>query len=84
MWRVKEGYPVDPEDPDAVPEDQYVKLPLDTLEQQGGFWERDTYGKPLWADNGAIKYPWHKWQSGTKGDNLDIWIAFEFNPEVDL
>ncbi|KAI5847392.1 hypothetical protein DFP73DRAFT_630662 [Morchella snyderi] len=84
MWRVPPDYPVDPNDPNAVPADKFIKLPLGELEQQGGFWERDRDGKHIWLDNGAIKYPWHKWQADDTANGLDVWIAFEYNPEVEL
>lgn len=84
MWRVPPDFPVDPEKPNDVPADKFIKLPLEALEQQGGFWERDRDGKPIWLDNGAVKYPWHKWQADNKKDGLDVWIAYEFNPELCL
>lgn len=71
-----------PADPNTIPSDDFIRLPLATLEQQGGFWERDSYGKPVYNDSGAVVYPYHKWQAGDGGDNLDIWAAIEFNPAL--
>ncbi|PWW77858.1 hypothetical protein C7212DRAFT_342494 [Tuber magnatum] len=80
MWRVKPGVSVDPKNPnDVLPED-FEKLPLADWEEQGGFWDRDCKGNPIYAASGAVSYPWHKWQAGTTDDYLDIWAAVEFNP----
>jgi len=80
MWRVKPGVSVDPENPNAVSPEDFEKLPLADWEEQGGFWDRDCNGNLIYTANGAVSYPWHKWQAGTMYDYLDIWAAVEFNP----
>jgi len=83
MWRVMDGVYVDPNDPNAVPPEYFDKLPLGKLEQHGGFWDRNSVGAPTRRDNSAsVSYPWHKWQAGDEADALDIWTAFEFNPDL--
>lgn len=83
MWRVTDGVYVDPNDPNAVPPESFDKLPLGKLEQHGGFWDRNCVGTPMRRENSkSINYPWHKWQGGDEGDALDIWTAFEFNPDL--
>ncbi|KAG0639094.1 hypothetical protein HOY80DRAFT_964884 [Tuber brumale] len=80
MWRVKPGVTVDPGSPNNVSPEDFEKLPLADWEEQGGFWDRDCKGDPIYTANGAVSYPWHKWQAGTMDDYLDIWAAVEFNP----
>ena len=83
IWRVKDGVVVDPEHPDAVPPEDFDKLPLGSLERYGGFWDRDCKGEPIRREKSAsVSYPWHKLQAGNKGDALDIWTQFEFNPDL--
>ncbi len=41
--------------------------------------------KPMFRKDGTVLYPWHKWQSGkddTSNQSFDVWIAFEFNPQL--
>lgn len=83
MWRVKDGVVVDPEHPNDVPDKDFDKLPLAAGEQHGGMWERDTYNKPIYRENGTPDYPWHKWQAGNTGSSIDVWTAFEFNPKLE-
>lgn len=80
MWRVKPGVTVDPENPNDVDPKDFITLPLAAGEQHGGMWERDTYNKPIYRENGTPDYPWHKWQGGDTADSIDVWTAFEFNP----
>ncbi|KAH8676425.1 hypothetical protein BGZ60DRAFT_513367 [Tricladium varicosporioides] len=60
---------------------EHVKMPR--LYEHGGLWNRDSYGNPIRGPNNIISYPWHKWQAGS-GPNIDIWLALEFNPGLDL
>lgn len=83
MWRVKPGVVVDPDHPNDVPPKDFITLSLANGEQHGGMWERDTYDKPIYREDGTPNYPWHKWQAGNRGHSLDIWTAFEFNPLLD-
>jgi hypothetical protein len=53
------------------------------LHEHGGLWNRDSYNEPVRGDKGVVSYPWHKWQAGS-GDNVDVWLALEFNPALDL
>lgn len=81
MWRVRPGVIVDPQQPDDTNDpNDFIKLPLDSLEEQGAFWRMDCKHAPERRENWSIDYPWHKWQAGDK-DGLDIWTAFEYNPE---
>lgn len=75
---MKPGVSVDPGNPNDVSPEDFEKLPL--AEEKGGFWDRDCNGNPIYAANGAVSYPGHKWQAGTMDDYLDIWAAVEFNP----
>ena len=83
MWWVKDGVTVDPNDPDATndPAD-FDKLPLASLEEHGRLWNTDCTGKPIRRQNSSVDYPWHKWQAGDQKDGQDIWVAFEYNPEL--
>ncbi|KAF8253321.1 hypothetical protein K440DRAFT_642294 [Wilcoxina mikolae CBS 423.85] len=53
------------------------------LDEYGGMWKRDTYGKAQRTADGIVVYPYHKWQSGDT-DGIDIWAAIEFNPYLNL
>ena len=84
MWKVKDGVKVDPKNPNGTNNpDDFDKLPLKTLEQHGRLWMVDCKGVPLRRKNTSVDYPWHKWQAGTEKDGLDIWVAFEYNPDLD-
>jgi hypothetical protein len=55
-------------------------------DEHGPFFEHQA-GKPVLLDNGAVKYPWHGWQSGhdDKGvQTYDLVAAFEISPDYVL
>lgn len=82
MSRLKKDFEkTPPEDLNKLGEEAFDHLELKPLEEHGGMWERDPYGKPVRGKNNVVKYPWHKWQAG-KGSDVDLWLALEFN--VDL
>ncbi|KAH6844715.1 hypothetical protein B0I37DRAFT_446698 [Chaetomium sp. MPI-CAGE-AT-0009] len=60
---------------------EHVKLPR--LYEHGGLWYRDSYGNAVRGKDNVVSYPWHKWQAGS-GPNVDVWLALEFNPDLDL
>ncbi|GKT90380.1 FG-GAP repeat-containing protein [Colletotrichum tofieldiae] len=77
MWRLKEG-----KDPKSAGPDDFDKVPLPRLNEHGGLWYRDSYGDAVRGHNNVVSYPWHKWQGGEKGKNVDVWLALEFNPDL--
>lgn len=79
MWRLKEGVKV--ENLNELGPESFDQLPLGRLEEHGGLWQRDSYGKAVRAADGSVQYPYHKWQSG-QGQNVDVWAAIEFNPDL--
>ncbi|PSK36624.1 aldos-2-ulose dehydratase-like protein [Elsinoe australis] len=82
MWKLKSDDIVkDVPNLDTLGPEHFDKLPLGRLEEHGGLWERDSYGKAFRAPDRRIIYPYHKWQAG-KGPNLDVWAAIEFNPDL--
>lgn len=81
MWRVKPGTTIPP-NPDDLPPEAYEKLPLSSLEEHGGFWDQERDGMPAYREDGSIQYPYHKWQAGDDGDNIDVWAVFELNPKL--
>ncbi|KAK7413087.1 hypothetical protein QQX98_008035 [Neonectria punicea] len=60
---------------------QHVTVPR--LHEHGGLWYRDSYGNAIRGKDNIVSYPYHKWQAGG-GPNIDIWLALEFNPDLDL
>ena len=74
----KEFEKISPEELNKLGEGAFDHLEPKPLEEHGGIWERDPYGKPVRGKNNAVKYPWHKWQAG-KGSDVDLWFALEFN-----
>jgi hypothetical protein len=55
-------------------------------DEHGPFFEHEA-GKPVMLDNGAIKYPWHGWQSGNddqRAQSYDLVAAFEISPDYTL
>lgn len=68
---------------DSDARDVHVMRPGD---EHGPFFEhRD--GVPVLLDNGAVKYPWHGWQSGNNDDDaqsFDLVVAFEISPDFVL
>lgn len=61
MWRVDPGAIVDPDHPDNTNDpNDFIKLPLDSLEEHGAFWHMDCKGAPERRENSSIDYPWHK------------------------
>lgn len=83
MVHVKPGVEI-PEDPEDVPPEDLITLSLDTTEQHGGFWARDSYDRPLFRVNGTANYPYHKWQGGNTGDSIDVWTAIEYSSGLKL
>ncbi len=68
------------EGPDADARNVHV---MNRGDEHGPFFEHKG-GKPVLLDNGAVKYPWHGWQSGNDDKDVqsfDLVAAFEINPE---
>jgi hypothetical protein len=52
-------------------------------DEHGPFFEHHA-GKPVFLGNGAVRYPWHGWQSGNDDKDIqsyDLVAAFEINPD---
>lgn len=84
MSRLKDAYGDTP--PSKIPDlddSTFDHVPLPALYEHGGLWYRDSYDEAVRGKNNVIAYPWHKWQAGGDG-NVDVWLALEFNPELDL
>ncbi|KPM43201.1 hypothetical protein AK830_g3334 [Neonectria ditissima] len=64
-------------------EQSFQHLTVPRLHEHGGLWYRDSYGKAIRGKDGIVSYPYHKWQAGG-GSNVDVWLALEFNPDLDL
>jgi hypothetical protein len=66
--------------PDSDVRDVHVMTRGD---EHGPFFEHQA-GKPLLLNNGAVKYPWHGWQSGNDdkdAHSYDLVAAFEISPD---
>ncbi len=84
MARLKASHtPQKGEDPNKLPESDFDHLVLGRLDEHGGMWERDSYGKGVRRVDGSVFYPWHKWEAGN-GSSIDVWAAIEYNPDLDL
>ncbi|KAL6166653.1 hypothetical protein ACJQWK_07995 [Exserohilum turcicum] len=82
MSRLKAEFEdVPPKDMNTLDESAFDHLELKPLEEHGGIWKRDPYGKPMRGKNNVVQYPWHKWQAGN-GSGVDLWLALEFNPDL--
>lgn len=84
MSRLKDAYDDTP--PSKIPDlddSTFDHVPLPVLYEHGGLWYRDSYDEPIRGKNDIVKYPWHKWQAGS-GVNVDVWLALEFNPDLDV
>lgn len=71
-------------DLNKISEDNFDHLALGELDEHGGLWERDTYNKAVRRFDGSVVYPWHKWQAGGEASDVDLWVAVEYNPDLDL
>ena len=84
MSRLQDKYVgVPPEKVPDLDESNFDHVPLPGLYEHGGLWYRDSYDEPVRGKNSVVNYPWHKWQAGS-GKNVDVWLALEFNPDLDL
>jgi hypothetical protein len=84
MSRLKPEYENTPVDEmNDLPEEAFDHLVLDRLEEHGGMWNCDSYGKPIRTPDGVASYPYHKWQAGC-GEAIDIWMAIEFNADLSV
>ncbi|KAB5549543.1 hypothetical protein GE09DRAFT_1126824 [Coniochaeta sp. 2T2.1] len=84
MSRLQDEYEDTP--PEKIPdsdESKFDHIPLPELYEHGGLWYRDSYDEAVRGKNDVVNYPWHKWQAGS-GSNVDVWLALEFNPDLDL
>ena len=82
MARLKKEYESKPpKEYNNLGREAFDYLKLQALEEHGGLWERDPYGKPVRGRENVVKYPWHKWQAGS-GKDVDVWMALEFNPDL--
>lgn len=83
MARLKPEFASLPRDEIVQLDDSHFdRLPLQPLQEHGPLWERDSYGKAVRGENNVVRYPWHKWQGGKK-EGMDVWMAIEFNPDVE-
>ena len=60
------------------------RFPMQLGDEHGPFYDRDSTGRPLFRENGAVQYPWHGWQGGDDGQAgqaYDFVAAFEINPD---
>ena len=72
-------------DPVTTPDSAFVQIPVPSFYEHGPLWDIDAQNKPVLRSNGAVAYPWHKWQAGTDksfNQSFDIWTVFEFNPQL--
>ncbi|KAL6714564.1 hypothetical protein ACLMJK_007989 [Lecanora helva] len=84
MARLKASHtPQKGEELNKLPESDFDHLVLSRLDEHGGMWERDSYGKSVRRVDSSVVYPWHKWQAGN-GSSIDVWAAIEYNPDLDL
>jgi len=84
MSRLRDEYEDTP--PSKIPDlddSNFDHVPLPTLYEHGGLWYRDSYNEAVRGKNDIVSYPWHKWQAGS-GQNVDVWLALEFNPDIDF
>lgn len=84
MSRLKDEYEDTPasEIPD-LDDTCFDHVPIPALYEHGGLWYRDSYNEAVRGKNNVVAYPWHKWQAGS-GDNVDVWLALEFNPDLNF
>ena len=71
------------EDPDSDTRNLHV---MKRGDEHGPFFKHEA-GSPVLLDNGAVKYPWHGWQSGNDEkdpQSYDLVAAFEIDPEYAL
>lgn len=83
---VKKEFEDDAQDQDEaekLPDDKWVHVPQPPLFEHGSIWHRDPSGNSRRGRNNVVSYPWHKWNAGS-GENIDVWLALEFNPDLDL
>ncbi|KAH6887056.1 hypothetical protein B0T10DRAFT_539220 [Thelonectria olida] len=72
-----------PDVPTGTDADRFEHVPVPRLHEHGGMWNRDSYGNLVRGKDNVVSYPYHKWQAGD-GPNVDVWVALEFNPDLDL
>lgn len=85
MSMVKPEYADDAKTQDeaeALPDDKWIHKAQEALVEHGSIWHRDSSGKAIRGLHNVISYPWHKWEGGS-GDNIDVWMAVEFNPDME-
>lgn len=71
--------------PVTTPDSAFIQIPVPSFYEHGPLWDTDAQNKPVLRSNGAVVYPWHKWQAGTDrsvNQSFDIWTVFEFNPQL--
>jgi len=84
MYRLKDEHVgKTPDELNNLGADAFDILVLGRLDEHGGMWKRDTYGKAERTADGVVVYPYHKWQGGDT-DGIDIWAAIEFNPDLNV
>ncbi|KAK7705819.1 hypothetical protein SLS64_007767 [Diaporthe eres] len=86
MSMVKPEFENDAQDSDEaeeLPDDKWIHVPQQPLFEHGSIWHRDPSGNARRGRNNVVSYPWHKWNAGS-GENIDVWLALEFNPDLAL
>lgn len=72
-----------PNEAEKLSDDKWVHVAQPPLFEHGSIWHRDPSGNALRGRNNVVSYPWHKWNGGS-GENIDVWMAIEFNPDLAL
>ena len=54
-------------DPLSETDSRFVPLPVPSFHEHGPLWDIDAKKQPVLRTDGAVVYPWHKWQSGADG-----------------
>lgn len=67
-----------------LPQESWIHVAQEALLEHGSIWHRDASGNALRGRNNVVSYPWHKWQGGNGGEDIDVWMAIEFNPDLAL
>ncbi len=53
------------------------------MDEHGPIWDHDPCsGHTLRRPDSTVRYPWHKWQAGDQGDDMDVWMAIELNADL--
>ena len=86
MSKVKQEFENDgkaPDEAEKLSDDKWTHVAQPPLFEHGSIWHREPYGNSFRGRHNVVPRPRHVCNRGS-GENVDVLMALDFNPDLDL